>query len=362
MIVGIVGAGQLGRMLALAAHAMGVRCLLLDAEADSAGAQVAPSLVAPLDDAGKLAELAAAVDVITFDVENVPVEALAPLAGRVVVRPDPAALAAAQDRLAEKRLFGRLDIPTVPHRAVEDLKSLEAAVDELGLPAVLKARRLGYDGRGQRFLRKPDELEPAWRALGEGDLILEAFVPFEREVSLIAARRPSGEIRYYPLAANTHTDGILDYTVAPHESPALQQTAESALERVLVELDYAGVLAVEFFVHEGRLLANEMAPRVHNTGHWTIEGAATSQFENHVRAILDLPLGDTSALGHSAMVNFLGEMPPIAEILAIPGAHYHGYGKAPRPKRKIGHATVLAATPGELESRLERLRAVVGPR
>jgi 5-(carboxyamino)imidazole ribonucleotide synthase len=258
-----------------------------------------------------------------------------------------------QDRLLEKELFGRLGIPTPPFRAVDSLEELWAAVAAVGLPCVLKTRRLGYDGRGQHYLRRARDVEQAWAALGGVPLILEGFVDFDREVSIIGARSTRGETRCYPLAANEHRGGILRVTRAPHRNARLQRAAERHLRRVLDHFDYAGVLTIEFFVQGGRLVANEMAPRVHNSGHWTIEGAVTSQFENHLRAILGLPLGDTAAVGHAAMVNYIGAMPDRERVLSIPGAHHHDYGKTPRPGRKLGHGTVVAAT-AAARDRLQR--------
>jgi 5-(carboxyamino)imidazole ribonucleotide synthase len=274
----------------------------------------------------------------------VPVAALQQVAATHPVWPPVEALRVSQDRLLEKQLFNKLKIPTPPFRAVESLAELRAAVRALGLPCVLKTRRLGYDGKGQRCLRKPADLEPAWNALGGVPLILEGFVDFEREVSIVGVRSTRGEVRAYPIAANTHKEGILRVTLAPHRNPVLQKAAEIHLKRLLRHFDYAGVLTIEFFVHKGRLVANEMAPRVHNSGHWTIEGAATSQFESHLRAILGLPLGETAPVGHCAMVNFIGVLPDRDAILALPGVHWHDYGKEPRPGRKLGHCTVVAGS------------------
>jgi 5-(carboxyamino)imidazole ribonucleotide synthase len=260
-----------------------------------------------------------------------------------------------QDRILEKEMFGRLGIPTPSYRAVDSLAELEAAVAALGLPCVLKTRRLGYDGRGQRVLRRRSDVGPAWEALGSVPLILEGFVAFEREVSVVGARSTRGETRAYPLATNTHREGILRVTLAPARDSRLQRTAEGHLRRVLDHFGYSGVLTIEFFVVGGRLVANEMAPRVHNSGHWTIEGAVTSQFENHLRAILGLPLGDTHPVGHSAMVNYIGTMPDRARILELPGAHHHDYGKAPRAGRKLGHCTVVAPTAAGRDAVLRRL-------
>ena len=353
MKIGIIGAGQLGQMLALAGYPLAIEFLFLDSSADSPGGRVGPIVTGPFDDPASLRRLASDTDLVTYEFENVPVAALAAVSKTRPCLPPVEALRVSQDRLLEKELFGRLGIPTPPFRAVDSLEALRAAVAAVGLPCVLKTRRLGYDGRGQHYLRRARDVGQAWAALGGVPLILEGFVDFDREVSIIGARSTRGETRCYPLAENEHLGGILRVTRAPHRNARLQRAAERHLRRVLDHFDYAGALTIEYFVQDGRLVANEMAPRVHNSGHWTIEGAVTSQFENHLRAILGLPLGDTAAVGHSAMVNYIGTMPDRERVLAIPGAHHHDYGKTPRPGRKLGHGTVVAAT-AAARDRLQR--------
>jgi 5-(carboxyamino)imidazole ribonucleotide synthase len=355
MKIGVIGAGQLGQMLALAGFPLALDFRFLDSSAGAPGARVAPIVVGAFDDIAALRQLASEVDLVTYEFENVPVAALQEMAARRPCFPPVEALRVSQDRVLEKDLFGRLGIPTPPWRAVDSLAELEAAVAAIGLPCVLKTRRLGYDGRGQRILRRRRDTGPAWEALGSVPLILEGFVAFDREVSVVGARSTKGETRAYPIVTNIHREGILRTTLAPERNARLQRAAEAHLQRVMDHLAYAGVMTLEFFVERGRLLANEMAPRVHNSGHWTIEGAVTSQFENHLRAILGLPLGDTSPVGHSAMVNFIGTMPRHESVLAIAGAYLHDYGKAPRPGRKLGHATVVARTAAERDARLRRL-------
>jgi 5-(carboxyamino)imidazole ribonucleotide synthase len=279
----------------------------------------------------------------------------------VPVCPPVAALAAAQDRVSEKRLFEKLEIPTTRWQAVDSFRQLTRAAEEIGLPGVVKTRRMGYDGKGQAVVRSGADLERAWASLGEAPLIYEELIDFDCEVSIIGARSRSGEVVVYPLNANVHTGGILRLTRAPFGPPAWQRAAARHLERVLAHFHYSGVLTIEFFVRRGRLLANEMAPRVHNSGHWTIEGAVTSQFENHLRAILDLPLGQTAATGHCAMVNLVGEVPPRAAILAHPGVHLHDYGKQPRPGRKVGHCTLVAASAALRDRQAQRLLRDVAP-
>jgi 5-(carboxyamino)imidazole ribonucleotide synthase len=340
MKIGIIGAGQLGRMLALAGYPLGLRFVFVDSSADAPGAQVGRIITGAFDDPAKLAQLADEVDVVTFDVENVPMSAVADIARHKPFYPQPAALGASQDRLTEKTLFRQLKIPTPDFAAVDSLSDLQSAIEAIGLPGILKTRRLGYDGRGQFQIREAEDVEKAWAALGSVPLIYEAFVKFSREISLIAARSTRGDTRFYPISANTHAHGILRYSIAPYQNASLQGQAETYIKRVLKHFDYAGILTIEFFVKNGKLIANEMAPRVHNSGHWTIEAAETSQFENHMRAILGMPLGSTRAIGHSAMVNFIGTIPTAERVLAIPGAHYHNYGKEPRANRKLGHCTI----------------------
>jgi 5-(carboxyamino)imidazole ribonucleotide synthase len=350
--VGIVGAGQLGRMLALAGYPLGIRCLFLDRSATAPAAQVAPIITGELEDAARLAELAARSDVVTFDWENISGGALAPLEKLTLVRPPRAALEVSQDRIAEKALFSKLRIPVAAHAAIDSQQELIHAARKLGLPGVLKTRRLGYDGKGQFVVRDLTQIDEAWAAIGGMGLIYEKFQDFSREVSIVGARSAQGDTVFYPLSANSHGGGILHYSIAPYANPNLERSARTYLKRVMNALAYVGVLTIEFFVVKGRLVANEMAPRVHNSGHWTIEGCVTSQFENHLRAICDLPLGSTRALGHTAMVNFLGKMPDRRRLLQVDGLAFHDYGKEPRPGRKLGHCTILKSRAGDRNSAL----------
>jgi 5-(carboxyamino)imidazole ribonucleotide synthase len=339
--VGIVGAGQLGRMLALAGYPLGIRCVFLDRSATSPAAQVAPILTGNLEDPAQLAALAGCSDVLTIDWENISGRALAPLEKLTRIRPPRAALEVSQDRVSEKALFSKLRIPVAAHAAIDSKAQLVRATRKFGVPGILKTRRLGYDGKGQFLLRDQTRIDEAWAAIGATGLIYEKFQEFSREVSIVGARSAAGQTAFYPLAANSHGGGILHYSIAPYANPGLECRARTYLNRVMDALAYVGVLAMEFFVVKGRLIANEMAPRVHNSGHWTIEGCVTSQFENHLRAICDLPLGSTRALGHTAMINFLGKMPDREQLLAIDGLAFHDYGKEPRPGRKLGHCTIL---------------------
>ena len=352
--VGIVGAGQLGRMMALAAYPLGIECRFLDTRKDSPGGQVGFIHTAELDDISSLRTLAGEVDVVTFDIENVSTDALRDLETITAVRPGPDAVGTTQDRLDEKQLFSELGIPTGPYRAVHSTEELAQVAADLGLPLVLKARRLGYDGRGQRIVTRHDEIKTAWTDLGGVPCIAEAFVHFDRELSIIGVRGLDGEIRSYPLSENAHEDGILKSTIAPYDDTALHADAHQFLTRVLSHFNYVGVLTIEFFSTPDGLLANEIAPRVHNSGHWTIEGAETSQFENHIRAIVGLPLGSTQPRGHSAMINLLGTIPERSQLLAVPGLKLHDYGKSPRPGRKLGHCTLNDDNRDRLKARLNQ--------
>jgi 5-(carboxyamino)imidazole ribonucleotide synthase len=364
-VVGILGGGQLARMLTLAAAPLGIKTLVVDGSADACGGQVAPLVVAGWSDYAALEAFAAQVDVVTFDFENVPAETARWLAERVAVYPSPQALAIAQDRMAEKTLFHECHLRTPEFMAVDSRESLTQALASIGAPAILKTRRLGYDGKGQFRLKQLGDADAAWSALGEQaglhGLILEAFVPFDRELSVIAVRGRDGDFRTWPLTGNWHVDGVLSMSLAPAPDIDQLQQRATALARTLAErLDYVGVFALELFVKDGELLGNEMAPRVHNSGHWTIEGAHTSQFENHVRAVLGMPLGDTGARGASAMFNWIGELPDAAPVLRGVDAHWHDYGKQARPGRKVGHATICAPDGDKLATSLAELASGLG--
>ncbi len=348
-------------MLALAGIPLGIRCRFVEPDSEAPAAVAAEHLQGDFADHAVLERLAQGIDVVTYEFENVPAETAHWLAERVPVFPSPAALEASQERLAEKQLFQRLGVPTPAFAPADTREQFGEALREIGLPAVVKTRCFGYDGKGQAIVRASEEADAVWAALGERPLLIESFVPFDRELSIISVRSRDGDIRSYPLVQNTHRGGILRESIAPAPNlgTGLQAQAEMRARRVLEELEYVGVLAIELFEVNGRLFANEMAPRVHNSGHWTIEGAATSQFENHLRAVLGLPLGDCTAIGHSAMVNLIGELPGVVEVLRIPDAHLHLYGKSPRPGRKLGHVTVRADNVGTLQNRLENLNKLV---
>jgi 5-(carboxyamino)imidazole ribonucleotide synthase len=342
MRIGVIGGGQLGQMLGFAARDLGDECRFLDPADSPPAAACGDVIQRPFDDQDALAELAASCDVITYEFENVPVSALHAIAGRVPVYPPADALRHSQDRLDEKRLFDALDIPLPGYHAIDSREDLADAADALGLPVVIKTRRLGYDGKGQFQVRDPAQLDAAWQALGTVPLIAEQWVPFDYEVSCIGVRNVDGDVAMYPLSRNVHENGILWTSRSPVDAPGLATLAGDYVRRLLQHLDYVGVLALELFVCGDELRANEFAPRVHNSGHWTIEGSETSQFENHVRAITNRRLGSTASLGHAGMVNLIGEIPAAARALST--GTLHDYGKSPRPGRKLGHITVTAAT------------------
>ncbi|HEY3095728.1 MAG TPA: 5-(carboxyamino)imidazole ribonucleotide synthase [Acidimicrobiia bacterium] len=362
-LVAVLGGGQLGRMLALAGIPLGLRFRFLDPSPDATAGALGPLVVGALGDEDALAHVTEGATVVTYEWEGVPAAA-ARLVGATgpPVLPPPVALDVAQDRLREKELCRRLGIGTPEFAPVDDRTDLDRAVKELGLPSVLKTRRGGYDGKGQVVLRDTSDVDRAWAELGGAPLIAEAHVPFDRELSVLAARGHDGASAYWPLVENHHAGGILRRSVAPAPgvSQPLQEAGERLAGKLLEALQYVGVLAVELFDVGGQLLVNELAPRVHNSGHWTIEGAVTSQFENHLRAIMGWPLGSTAAVGVSAMVNCVGALPDPRAVLAVPGAHFHDYAKAPRPGRKVGHITVTAGDVGELDARTTQLVGLPG--
>lgn len=348
-------------MLALAGIPLGFRFRFLEPKPDPPVADLGEVIRGEYDDPEALRAFRPGLSVVTYEFERVPDAAARELEGAAPVRPGPDALAVTQDRLTEKQMFRRLGVDTVPFFPVDRREDLEAAVDEIGLPAVLKTRRFGYDGKGQSLLRDRDDLGSAWAELGGRALLLEGFSQFRRELSIIAARGTDGRIRDYPVVENLHVDGILRISRSPVTdlSERLAGEARAIVRRILDDMDYVGVLAVELFETDEGLLANEMAPRVHNSGHWTLNGAVTSQFENHVRAVVGLPLGDPSARGWAAMVNLIGRVPDSARLLEQPGTHLHLYGKSPRPGRKLGHVNVTANSPEEREERIESVSALL---
>lgn len=348
--IGILGAGQLALMLAEAGKLLDVDVVCAGQPGDCAE-RVAEVIAVDLDDAVAVASFAAQVDLVTIESENIHADVLQGLN----LYPNARAIGIAQDRLLEKRFFQECGIGTAPFAPVDCLSDLTRAMETTGLPAILKTRRMGYDGKGQVRLRSSEDAAKAWSEMGGVPCILEGMVDFEIEVSLIAARGRSGQIVFYPLIENRHREGILRTSIAPYIDEDLQRQAEGYLEALLEKLDYVGVLAVEFFVVGSTLLANEMAPRVHNSGHWTIEGSETSQFENHLRAIAGMELGSTKSRP-TVMLNCIGAMPSETEIALFPELFRHDYGKEARPGRKVGHLTFPASEQAAIAEWQQRLQ------
>ena len=339
--VGIVGTGQLARMLAMAAHNLGVRVIALGDEKGCAREVCLVRDIA-LDDRGALELFLDEVDVLTFENENVDVSLFED--ERKIfpqIFPPLRALSVAQDRLKEKRLFQDLGCQTAPFKALDDFDTFGQTVEDFGGKCILKTRRLGYDGKGQFRINPDSSLEEIWADSPKADLILEGFVDFDEEVSAIASRRKNGEIVHYPLTRNVHREGILRESYAPYDNPSLTKKAHTIMQKILEELDYVGTLAIEFFVKGDELIINEMAPRVHNSGHWSIDGSQTSQFENHIRAILNLPLGDTKS-EKMVMINCIGRMPSIEQTCEWATIKRHDYDKTSQKGRKVGHLNIPA--------------------
>ena len=360
MNVGVLGGGQLGGMLALAGVPLGLRFRFLEPQRPAPVDGVGEVVRAPYDDEEAVRRFASGLDVVTFEFENVPDSTARLLEGLLPVRPSASALSVAQDRLAEKQAFASLAIPTPAYHAVESRDGLDEAIGRVGVPAVLKTRRFGYDGRGQVAIDSPSGADAAWEAFAGRPLLVERFVDFSRELSIIGVRGHDGEVGFYPLVENEHRGGILYRTHAPAPaSTALQALAEDYLRALLEKWQYVGVLALELFQRGDELLANEMAPRVHNSGHWTQDGARTSQFENHLRAVCGFSLGSCDPHGYAGMLNLIGQVPPTERVLAIPGARLHLYGKMPRPGRKLGHVNAVGKDMADVEATLDRVEGLL---
>lgn len=360
MKVGVLGGGQLGRMMALAGYPLGLEFVFFDPSPEACARHLGEHLQCDYADPGALARFCASVNCATYEFENVPVSIAERISASVPLRPGLGALRASQDRFTEKNLFNELSIEIARFFRVDNEQGLAKAAATLGCPAILKSRRMGYDGKGQVPISDDADLAVAWSRLGGQPLILEERKLFDRELSCLAVRSQAGEIRFYPVIENVHKDGVLRIS-RPRADDPLQGQAEEYTRRVLERLDYVGVLAFEFFDVGGHLVGNEIAPRVHNSGHWTIEGSHCSQFENHLRAICGLPLGDTSLRGCSAMINFIGSLPDAGTIAGFSYAHLHDYGKKAKPLRKVGHVTVLADDMMALEARISAVNALIRP-
>ena len=346
--IGIFGGGQLGRMMAQAALPLNIQCTFFEANTDCPSAALGQVISTQAENG--LQDFIVSADVFSLEFENTPLADVDVLTQQKDVHPPRQALAIAQHRLSEKALFDELAIPVAPYKAVTSLDELKVAIAELGLPIVLKTSRGGYDGKGQFVLRTADQIEQAWAELGPaGELIAESFVTFSREVSIIAVRGIDGDVKTWALAENHHHDGILSHSIVPApNSVDLQPVAQDYITRLLNHLNYVGVLTLELFVTDKGLYANEMAPRVHNSGHWSIEGSICSQFENHIRAVAGLPLGSTEVVRPTVMVNIIGQYPKSEDVLALNGAHLHLYNKTEREGRKIGHITLMPNDSAEL--------------
>ncbi|MBP9891775.1 MAG: 5-(carboxyamino)imidazole ribonucleotide synthase [Planctomycetes bacterium] len=361
-LVGVLGSGQLGRMLALAGYPLGLRFRFLDPAPHAPAAQVAECVEAAFDDPAALARFAGGLSVCTYEWENVPVTTARALEKMVAVYPPPQALEATQDRLIEKQFFKSLGILTAPFAGIEGEPGMKKALSTIGTPAILKTRRMGYDGKGQARINSAQEAADALASMKGAPCIVEGFVKFARELSVLAVRSRDGLIQFWPLAENLHEGGILRRTIAPAPNVPLEleKQARGFISRIMDALNYVGVMCLEMFQVGDQLLANEMATRVHNSGHWTIEGAHTSQFENHLRAVLGWPLGSCEARGASIMLNLIGESPAREAVLGIPEAKLHLYGKEPRPGRKLGHITVSGADAEHARTQFAKVCAACG--
>lgn len=367
--VGIVGGGQLGRMFAIAARRMGYRVHALDPTPDAPAGQVADvEINAAYDDVDAARRFAADVDVVTFEFENIPAETLRAIAEIRPVHPSPEVLDTCRHRLREKTFLRGAGFPVADFRPVENVAGLRSAVTELGTPSILKTADFGYDGKGQARIDRPDQIDAAWSNLGRPLGVLEAFVPFDKEISVICARRANGDRSCFGPVENAHARHILDVTTAPADiAPALARKAIELAESIADKLAVVGLIAVEMFVVKDEPIVNELAPRPHNSGHYSFDACVTSQFEQQLRAVCGLPLGDPRLLQPAAMANLLGEEwsagePNWAAMLAFPDVKLHLYGKKEaRPGRKMGHLTALAATANEARERVLAARKALRP-
>ncbi|CAN5435540.1 5-(carboxyamino)imidazole ribonucleotide synthase [soil metagenome] len=367
--IGVMGGGQLGRMFAIAARRMGYRVHTFSPDENGPVAQVSDrSTTAPYEDEVAVKEFAHAIDVLTFEFENIPAETIAWAAHDQLVRPRGEVLLIAQNRLREKEFLAGAGFPVAPFQRVASAADLTNAVAAIGRPSILKGAAFGYDGKGQQRIDPATDLHTIWSAREDAECVLERVINFEKEISVIVARSPNGETAVFPICENLHRHHILDVTLAPGRVPArVGEAAHGLACAVAQSLELVGILAVEMFLQDdGQLIINELAPRPHNSGHWTIEGCLTSQFEQHVRAVCGLPLGRTDSLWPAAMVNLLGDVwskgqPDWAAALAEPNVRLHLYGKRePRPRRKMGHLTALAETVEAAEASARRARAAAG--
>ena len=357
MKIGVLGSGQLGRMLALSAYPLGHKMCFLASSAEDPSSLLG-NIFIKNGSQEIIEDFANNSDVVTYESENTAISIVKEISQKTTVFPSAKSLYTTQHRGREKSLFDKLNIPCAPYQMVNNLSELKIAVENIGLPAILKTATDGYDGKGQFLIQSDSQLDQAWKSMSGVESILEGFVSFKRELSLVAVRGVDNSHEYYPLVENSHHNGILRLTIAPAQniSLKLQQQAETYMRSLLDEMNHVGVLTIELFETDSNLVVNEMAPRVHNSGHWTIEGARTSQFENHIRAITETPLGDTSCTHkYSAMINIIGKQGPIDKVLTLNNAHLHLYNKTEREGRKLGHITITANTLDDLNTSLETL-------
>ena len=361
MNIGVLGGGQLARMMAQAGSSLGLNFMFLCPDSHACAAPYGEHLCAPYDDKLAQEQLAKWADVVTYEFENIPLPLVESLQQQIPLHPASSVLSVARDRLPEKLLFHTLGIPTAKFTPVDSLEMLINALEDINPPAILKTRTQGYDGKGQALLLKESDLSAIWKEIGEVTCIVESMVEFIREISIIAARNQKGDMVFYPVSENHHRDGILRLSIS-RQNDAMQVAAEAKIRKIMDNLGYVGVMTLELFQVGDQLFANELAPRVHNSGHWTIEATETSQFENHLRAICGLPLGRTSSTQTTAMVNLVGRLPEEAGIRNIPGASLHFYGKTKRPGRKLGHVTLTSSdySPEEFEIGLAALLKLAG--
>ncbi len=361
MNIGVLGGGQLARMMAQAGSSLGLNFMFLCPDSDACAAPYGEHLCAPYEDKHAQEHLAKWADVVTYEFENIPLSLVELLQQQIPLHPASSVLSLARDRLPEKLLFRTLGIPTAKFAPVDSLEMLINTLEDIALPAILKTRTQGYDGKGQALLRKESDLSAIWGEIGKVPCIVESMVEFRRELSIIAARNQKGDMVFYPVSENHHRDGILRLSISRQDDP-MQVRAEAKIRSIMDNLSYVGVMTLELFQVGDQLFANELAPRVHNSGHWTIEAAETSQFENHLRAICGFPLGRTSSKQTTAMVNLIGSLPVEAEIRNIPDTSLHFYGKLKRPGRKVGHVTLTQSdgSPDEFNQRLAALLQLAG--
>lgn len=352
MKIGVLGGGQLARMLCASAHQLGIDLVCVDPNPDCAASNITRVLHAQYDDFDQIKQFFSGVKCVTYETENLPLSALEKIAHDFNFHPSIQALKIFQDRLYEKNFLNALKIPTADYMEINSWDELQQAITKIGYPFLIKTRTAGYDGKGQALVNNDEEAQQSWARYSHQPIIIEKKIKFDFELSIISVRNADGEILFYPLVYNQHKNGILYLSQAPYDDPQLESIARQYASMIIKEMDYVGVMAIEFFCCNEQLIANEVAPRVHNSGHWTIEGSEISQFENHLRAVLGLPLGSTRPRFYSAMINIIGKKPNLEKILSIPDIHFHWYHKEPFEGRKLGHLSLCATDQVELQGKI----------